>query len=171
MTLETTTTDLKSTVPAPAGPQPGPSKELLLSTSFLLKRLGFLVKDRALAALEETWLTPQHHGVLSILEERQCRAQGDIADALGYDRSQLVGLLDELEEHGLVARRRDQEDRRRQLVRITPEGLEALGELRRISKQVEKEFLLPLDADERHSLHALLLKLAAHHDVRFAKPA
>jgi MarR family transcriptional regulator, lower aerobic nicotinate degradation pathway regulator len=165
MTLETTTT-----VADPAGPQPGPSKELLLSTSFLLKRLGFLVKDRAHAALQETWLTPQHHGVLSILEERQCRAQGDIADALGYDRSQLVGLLDELEEHGLVARRRDREDRRRQLVRITPEGLEALGELRRVAKQVENEFLTPLDADERRALHALLLKLAAQHDVRFAKP-
>ena len=146
----------------------GPSKELLLSTPFLLKRLGWLMKERAHEALESTWMAPQHHAVLSMLDEGECRAQASIADALGYDRSQLVGLLDELEEHGLVERRRDPSDRRRHLIRMTAAGREALEQLRGISKQLQEEFLAPLDADERRRLHELLLKLAAHHDVRFA---
>jgi DNA-binding MarR family transcriptional regulator len=145
----------------------GPSKELLLSTGFLLKRLGFAIKDRAVAALEPTGLTPQHHAVLSLLDERACGAQGTIADALGYDRSQLVGLLDELEERGLVERRRDPGDRRRHVVEVTPAGKLALAELRTIARALEKEFLAPLDADERRTLHTLLLRLASYHDPRY----
>jgi DNA-binding MarR family transcriptional regulator len=145
----------------------GVSKELRSSTAFLLKRLGFAVKERAQDAFEPTGLTPYHHAVLSLLDEGMCAAQWMIADRLAYDRSQLVGLLDDLEERGLVQRKRDPSDRRRHLVSLTPAGKEALVELRAITKGVEKEFLAPLDAEERRTLHELLLRLAAYHDARF----
>ena len=125
-----------------------------------------VIKDRSLAALEPTGLTPQHHAVLTLLDEGTRETQGEIADTLGYDRSHLVGLLDELEEKGFAERRRDPADRRRQLVSLTPAGKDALGELRAISKKVEKELLAPLDADQRRTLHGLLLELASYHDPR-----
>jgi DNA-binding MarR family transcriptional regulator len=134
---------------------------LLLSTGFLLKRLGFGFKEKALDAFEPTGLNPQHHAVLSLLEEGSCRQQGTLADRLGYDKSLMVGLLDDLEERGLILRKRDPDDRRRHLVSLTPAGKEALGELRAILKQVEKEFFAPLDANERRTLHELLLQLAS----------
>jgi DNA-binding MarR family transcriptional regulator len=152
----------------------GPSRELLLSTVFLLKRLGFKARDRAVSAFEASGLNPQHHAVLSLLDEGTPETQGTIADALGYDRGHLVGLLDELEERGLVERRRDRADRRRHVVTITPAGREALEELRAIVGELEADFLAPLDAEERRTLHALLSELAAHHDprcVRAATPA
>ena len=156
-------------VPTQAPPLPaGPPQELLLSSTFLLKRLGWMITDRFHDALKPTGLTGQHYAVLSLLDEGMRETQGEIADTLGYDRSHLVGLLDELEEKEFVARRRDQADRRRQLVSLTPSGKEALGRLRAISKKVEKEFLTPLDAEQRRTLHTLLLQLTRHHDPRCA---
>src|SRR6266536_3015178 len=145
-----------------------PPKELLSSSSHLLKRLGWVVKERAAGAFEATGLSPYHHGVLALLEEEPRETQAMIADALGYDRSHLVGMLDELEERGLIDRRRDPNDRRRHLVSLTPEGRRALIRLRSIVKRIEDEFFAPLDAEQRATLHALLAELASHHDARYA---
>ena len=142
--------------------------ELVASTSFLLKRLGFAAKERGMAAYEGTGLHPYHFGVLLVLDEGSRDTQGSIADALGYDRGQLVGLLDELEEQGLVERKRDPNDRRRHIVRLTSEGKKALRRLRALAKQLEDDFLAPLSDDERKALHASLLRLAEVHEPRCA---
>lgn len=143
-------------------------QELVESTVFLLKRLGFAAKDRSLAAYEDLGLHPYHHAVLLVLDEGSRETQGSIADALGYDRGQLVGLLDELEERGLVERRRDPNDRRRHIVRLTADGEKTLRRLRALSKEIEDEFLSPLSNEERADLHALLYRLAEKHDPRCA---
>ena len=140
--------------------------ELVASTSFLLKRLGFAAKDRTMAAYEETGLHPYHYGVMLVLDEGSRETQGSIADALGYDRGQLVGLLDELEEQGLVERKRDPNDRRRHIVRLTSEGKKALRRLRALARQLEDDFLTPLSDDDRQALHSLLLRLAEVHEPR-----
>jgi DNA-binding MarR family transcriptional regulator len=147
---------------------PGPPRELLDSTTFLLKRLGMAVKERTGDAFESTGVTGQHFGVLLVLDEGARDTQGSIADALGYDRSVLVGLLDELEDRGLVERKRDPADRRRHLVRLTESGSTAIESFRSITASVEQEFLASLTADERDALHGLLLKLMSQHDLRCA---
>jgi DNA-binding MarR family transcriptional regulator len=148
-------------------PPTRPPRELVKSPSFLLKRLGFAIKERTFEAFEAEGANPYQHGVLCSLAESRAETQAQIADALGYDRSWLVGLLDELEEQGLIERRPDPADRRRNVVTLKPEGEKRLLELRQISKHVEDEFLAPLDDDERKQLHALLTKLAVHHDPRY----
>jgi DNA-binding MarR family transcriptional regulator len=53
-------------------------------------------------------------------------------------------------------------------VRVTPAGKKALARLRAVHEKVDDDFFAPLSADERTTLHTLLLRLAAHHDPRYA---
>ena len=138
-------------------------EELVASSLFLLKRLGMAAKERSLPAYEELGVHPYHHAILTALAEGSRETQGAIADALGYDKAQLVGLLDEMEEAGLVERRRDPDDRRRHLVQMTPAGRKMLERLRRLSARLEDEFLARLDEADRRELHALLLRVAEQH--------
>jgi len=162
--MSATTTETK-TRPAPRLPE-----ELVASTTFLLKRLGFAAKDRSMQAYEETGLHPYHYGVLVAVGEGLHETQGGIADRLGYDKGQLVGLLDELEERGLVERHRDPNDRRRHHVELTQDGKRTLRQLRSLGRQIEDEFFSPLNEQERATLHALLLRLAEKHEPRCAAP-
>jgi DNA-binding MarR family transcriptional regulator len=157
-----TTTDAQPTSPV----RPRPPREFLSSAAYPLKRLALLAKERTTLALEPTGLTPYHHAVLALLEEEPRETQAMIADALGYDRSHLVGVLDELEQRQLIERKRDPDDRRRHVVSLTAEGKGTLGQLRTIAKQVEDEFFAPLDAEERATLQALLSRLLSVYDPR-----
>jgi DNA-binding MarR family transcriptional regulator len=138
-------------------------EELVASAVFLLKRLGMAAKELSFERYEEAGLHPYHHAILAVLDEGERETQGAIADALGYDRGQLVGLLDELEEAGLIERRRDPKDRRRHVVQMTAAGRKTLTRVRALAKQIESDFLAPLGEAERAQLHALLLTLAYEH--------
>ncbi|MGH3004254.1 MAG: MarR family winged helix-turn-helix transcriptional regulator [Gaiellaceae bacterium] len=146
-------------------------RELVASTSFLLARLGYSVKMEAIEEFEQSGFGPQHYGVLALLEEGARETQGTIADALRVDRSQLVGILDTLEEGGFVERRRDPNDRRRHLVSLTPAGKRQLSSFRKLVERLEDDVLEPLSAEERSELHRLLLRVAGHRDARFVPPA
>jgi DNA-binding MarR family transcriptional regulator len=149
---------------------PGQPREFLESPAYLLKRLGMKAKRRTMDALEPTGLSPHHHDVLALLEEEPSETQAMIAGALGFDRSHLVGLLDELEEAKLIERRRDPDDRRRHVVSLTPAGKTKLAELRAIVTAFEDEFLAPLDAEQRAMLATLLRALARRNNPACGKP-
>ena len=158
-------------VPPPA--QQRLPDELASSALFMLKRLGMAAKERSVDAYDELGLRPYHHAILAVLDQGSRETQGAIADALGYDKGQLVGLLDELEDGGHIERQRDPADRRRQIVQITPSGRKMLERLRRLAQQLEDEFLATLDESERRDLHRLLQRLGEQHvpSCRIADPA
>jgi MarR family transcriptional regulator, lower aerobic nicotinate degradation pathway regulator len=145
--------------------------ELIASNVFLLKRLGFTAKSRSLEIYEREGLNPYHYAILALLDEGVPETQAAIADGLGYDRGTLVGLLDELEEKEFVERKRDPDDRRRHVVRLTTVGKRALARLRALATEFEDDFLAPLDAEQRETLHSLLLELAERHEPRCAPPS
>jgi DNA-binding MarR family transcriptional regulator len=145
-------------------------KELVSSTAFLLARVGITVKMRMLEELEQAGCGVYDYGVLAVLGEGAQKTQAAIADALGVDRSQLVHVLDALEENGLVERKRDPNDRRRHAVSMTAEGKRQLVKLRSAVREIERSFLDPLDEETREALHGTLLRLACNFDPRYARP-
>ena len=145
-------------------------RELLASPIFLLGRLGFAVKLQVMEEFEAAGFSAYAYSVLALLEEGARETQATIADALKIDRSQLVGILDELEEQSLIERRRDPNDRRRHLVNLTAAGKRQLNGFRKLAKRVEDEILGPLDEGERAVLRDLLLRVAASRDIRYVPP-
>src|SRR5262245_400265 len=156
-------TIIPNNLPAPLVRLP---QALLASPGFLLAKMGLVIKTQALGEFERHGWDPFHYSVLALLGEGDRETQSTIADALRVDRSRLVGILDSLEDRGLIQRRRDEHDRRRHVVSLTDEGRRSLDKLRTIVGAVEDEFLAPLDAESREELHGLLLRLACFHDPR-----
>jgi DNA-binding MarR family transcriptional regulator len=154
--------------PRPEGPCV--PRELLASPLFLLGRLGYAVKLQVMEEFETAGFSAYAYSVLALLEEGARETQATIADALKIDRSQLVGILDELEERGLIERKRDKNDRRRHVVTMTPAGRRALTKLRALSQKLDDSYLAPLSEEDRETLHALLLRLAEVHEPRCAPP-
>jgi DNA-binding MarR family transcriptional regulator len=142
------------------------AKELLANTAFLLARLGFTFKARAIEEVERAGFSLYDYSVLELLAEQPRETQATIADALRVDRGQMVGILDRLEDRGFVERQRDPEDRRRHVVTLTSEGRRQLVRLRSTMSKLREDLLRPLDEDERDTLHSLLLQLACFHDPR-----
>src|SRR5881397_1215431 len=157
-------------IPPSAGSGPCLPLELVTSPIIVLGRLGFEIKRHAIEQLEAAGSSLYDYSVLALLAEGASETQASIADTLKLDRRQLVGLLDSLEERGLIERRRDPKDRRRHTVLLTTDGKRQLGRLRALVKQIEDDFLEPLDADERYQLYRLLFRVAAYHDTRFVRP-
>jgi MarR family transcriptional regulator, lower aerobic nicotinate degradation pathway regulator len=156
------------TVPLPELKLPAPlPAELRACTAFLLARVGYAIKLTALEEFEREGFSHNQYSVLAVLGEGVKDTQATIADALDLDRGQLVGVLDGLEEAGLIERRRDQSDRRRHTVSLTPVGKKQLVKMRTIVKRIEDSFLAPLDDEARTALHDALLRVAAYNDCRY----
>src|ERR1700676_2272567 len=91
-------------------------------SSALLDHLARLMRLRAECALEPIGLRPRHLVALTVLRDYGSPTQQALAAALQIDRTNLIGLLNELETEGLVLRRRSSEDRRRHFVELTDDG-------------------------------------------------
>ena len=136
---------------------------LLEFPSFLVFQVAREVRKLA-SALHPDGLRAPHVAVLACLEEFGPSSQKQISERLRIDASDLVTLLDELEERELATRTRDPRDRRRYVVRITSPGGRALHSRLVLTHKLNDLLLAPLDQDERAELLRLLLKVYAHHD-------
>ena len=124
----------------------------------LVEHLARVGRRAADITLEPGGLRPRHLIALKLLSERGPASQQALADSLSLDPSNVVGLLNELEERGLITRRRDSADRRRHIVELSPRGKEELcGAYERL-RRVDDDLLSPLSAQERATLYDLLVR-------------
>jgi len=126
--------------------------------SQLARRGATLVAE----SLAEEGVRRPHFSVLTSLAEQGAASQATLGRRLWIDRSDLHALLAELERDGLVARVRDAEDRRRNVVTLTSAGK---ATLRRLDKRIEAAqaaLLEPLSEAERRELVRLLERVVSH---------
>lgn len=137
-----------------AGPEVGAQQILPLINH--LARIGRRAADTCMSGC----LRPRHLIALKLLSERGPMTQHALGEALSLDPSNVVGLLNELEEGGLVSRRRDPADRRRHIVELSATGEGELAASRSQLAGVEDDLLKALTPQERATLYDLLLRAA-----------
>ncbi|HEV3008139.1 MAG TPA: MarR family transcriptional regulator [Burkholderiales bacterium] len=103
--------------------------------------------------------TPGRVGILFLIEANPGVTQSRLAQAVGLDRSTMVGVLHALEARELVERRRG-EDRRTNGLWLTPGGRELVAGLKGRIRVHERRVAARLTPAERAQLLALLEKLA-----------
>lgn len=135
-------------------------------------RLGYLlaVNHGGMRALGEPRLIAElgigvkSYGVMTALAGLDVPpSQQELCAMLRVDRTTMVITIDALERAGFVARRRNPDDRREQLLELTPAGERARQRGDRIVTEVERKFLAPLSAAERKELKRMLRACATRH--------
>jgi DNA-binding MarR family transcriptional regulator len=101
-------------------------------------------------------------GVLAVLARRPEASQQDLCEELDLDRSTIADLVSRLERRGLIERRRDPADRRRNRLVLSAAGQATLDDLRPRAEQVEHVLTDGLSPDDRQVLRRLLLRVLAH---------
>ena len=104
-------------------------------------------------------MSPGRVGILLLIAANPGVTQSRLAEALGLDRSTMVGLIHVLEGRGVVERRRGA-DRRTNGLWLTAAGRNAVTRLKRRIEAHEQRIADRLNAAERDQLIRLLEKLA-----------
>ena len=115
------------------------------------------------ALLKSTGLSATQYNVLRIL--RGAGTQGLACREVGCRMisrdPDITRLLDRMESRGLIARAREEQDRRVVKTRITPEGLRVLAELDAPVQEMHRRQLHHLPAKELRQLSRLLERVRA----------
>lgn len=138
---------------------PETPEALLAGTGFLVTRLHQPMRSEFTAALAPIGIEPPHVGVLTALDATGPVSQSELARLFAVSGAHMVQLVDELEERGLVERRRLPTDRRAQVLHLLPGAREKLALAVPLADAVVARCLEPLTADERERLLALLRTL------------
>jgi DNA-binding MarR family transcriptional regulator len=131
-----------------------------VAMSALLAGLGRDATARVRRALRPLGLGAQQYLVLDQLRMLGAPSQAELADALGIDRSNLAAIAADLCDRGLAERTRDEADRRRYVLRLSPDGERLLHRTEGAVAAAEDDLLAPLGAEQRGKLYALLRRLA-----------
>jgi DNA-binding MarR family transcriptional regulator len=126
---------------------------------YLLKHVQMRYFELSAAALGPLGVNGREAAVLRAVDDTTPLSQGEIARKMDVDRTTMVALIDDLQEKGLVRRRQDPDDRRRNVVELTGTGQETLRRAATLTAQAERAFLSPLSAADAARFKNLLRAL------------
>ncbi|MFI6347385.1 MarR family winged helix-turn-helix transcriptional regulator [Streptomyces sp. NPDC050560] len=143
-------------------PEPVPAR-LRAVPSRLLARAGAvadrLVGDRLADAGGRKW----HFAVLVALADVGSASQAELSRRTGIYRSDMVAVLNELADGDYVRREPDPDDRRRNVITLTPAGRRRMERLDALIADAQRALFAPLTPAEQNELTRLLTLLTEHH--------
>jgi DNA-binding MarR family transcriptional regulator len=142
-----------------------PPARLTRLPSWLLSQAALAGHRAVNEQLAAAGMRRHHFTILVALEEDGPASQADLGRRLWMDRSDMAAAVAELEGEGLVSRRRDERDRRRNVVAITPAGRARLARLAERVDAAQRLLLEPLTDAERRELVGLLRRVVEHHQA------
>src|SRR6478736_5126091 len=127
--------------------------------TLLMIKLGRITTHRFAEALEPFGIRPRHVAALIELRDRGELTQQSLCGQLHLDPTNLVAILNELEQRGYATRRRDPADRRRHLVEVSKKGLAVIEKVSAVMDGVEDELLNGFEPAQREQLEGLLTSM------------
>lgn len=135
------------------------------SASFLLAQLGDHAATKFAERLEPLGFAPYHAGIFRILAQNPGVSQQDLANTLSMHASRLVGILDELQQRGLLERRPSERDRRLHALHLTSEGERALRRIGEAAREHHQALMAGLSAEQQKELTDLLEIILQNQDL------
>lgn len=152
--------------PAPADADIDPGLEPGVDLGRLPDLVGYVLRRAQLAVFHdfhrsfaELDIRPTQFAVLDLVQRNPGLRPSQLSEALGIKRTNLVVLLDALEDRGLLKRERAPGDRRATALFITPAGARLLTRLWAVNDQHEATLTARLGEQGRRDLLALLRRL------------
>jgi DNA-binding MarR family transcriptional regulator len=127
--------------------------------AFLLSQVGIHAARQFSERIAEVGLHPALFRVLNLVDAAEGRSQQAIGEAIEVPPSRMVGLVDELEQLGLVERRPHPTDRRVRALYLTAKGRKTLERGREIAKAHEGDLTKGMPAADRKRLTEYLQKI------------
>lgn len=127
----------------------------------MLARVARLLRFDLWKLLEESGsdLTPEQYFMLYRLHEADGRSQIELADRVLVDRPNVTRLVDALEKKKLVRRTADDQDRRKTLVHLTPDGRRLIRRLLKAVVSARKSIFAGITAREIDLLKSVLMRV------------
>ena len=159
---------MRTTIDVPAPADLHPAAESVLAD--LARAVGSL-RCAGSQRLVRMGISMTHFHVLTLLRHHDAMPMGRLADVLDASMSNATGIIDRMEERGLVERVRVPGDRRIVLVRPTQAGLDLVDELELVKNDVMIRALARLDGEQLAGLAASAAVLGTALEAELADDA
>jgi len=130
--------------------------DVLTSPGYLLMKAGHYIGLEFEAVLAGLELNAREFLVLSFARTSDDLSQQDLSTRLAVDPTIVVGLIDALEDRGLITRTKDPADRRRNVLSLTPAGAELHNAAVAEATTAQDAFFAQLPAGEREQFRTTL---------------
>lgn len=125
----------------------------------LLAAAGRVMSERMKPAFDRAHLHPRQMHLMKLVADQTATTQQKLIEALHVDPSVLVGLLNDLEDRGLVRRIRDPKDRRRHIVEVSASGARRLKGVLAHAEEAERVMFDHLSRTDQLALRRLLTSI------------